>query len=1341
MSETCGCYRGREAPTANRPGLDALTYRAGTHGTFLDAMKARLSAAEHPALGALTTRASSDASIALLDAWATVADVLTFYAERIANEGYLRTATERLSVLELARLVGYAPRPGVAASVYLAFTLEGNDRTAVPAGTRAQSLPGPGELPQFFETAEELEASPRWNVLAPRQGRPQTSRPAPSSGEGPPPGRLYIKGVTTNLAPNDPLLVDLGGRQFFLRVITAEPDPDKDRTLVTLTPPVASRPAAPTERPGATERIGEIRHRLEGYLDLRANEVPPGETTGRVVELLEGWRADLTPETPPERLAASLRDRVLPRIRQDLSTARDRNYTRLLPWLESVEGGLREVEGELSEAAYAEPAAPRAPAAILGTTAAAPVENGRPASRTLEGLLDLLAKPPSVQPTDASRLPRRLEKSFGADSDAVPRLLTTLRPELGDALYRAWEQTGAEPGGVRVYALRVTAAPFGHNAPQRPILEEGRIARYEEWTLDRLSPTLRRPFEVTVTTNNDWGHIYGYVSVSSGAASNGTSFDLQEELRFELTLQEDDETGETVETVTGVFSSVEGFSFTLTLTFQRSRMELSIRTAAGGTEYEQTRLDVRIQANGDFEVINGESYYTVLAPLAEVTLDLDEPPSRTEDPHAVSLDASYKKQILPESWVVVERPFGAGDVPETVIARAGAIREASRADYGMAGQGTRISLPEGEPWLDLGRDDFSVIRGTSVHAGSELLELAEAPPEVVGEDGSVKLEPVEGGRIELDALYDGLEPGRWLFVSGERDDLPGAKASELVMLAGVEQGVGQAEIPAGDLGRVGVGQEIRLSGRGSTGPGGLDLTVSARLLPDGSATGYAHLVGGATGDVVGVEPPGGERDFWCVNVRRTDTAPRSGDQRTNFYVRDVGDGRTTFDQISAVSGIGLDCDGSPGAWLPLVEGGFRATIDQPDEKVHSTLVLANDLAYPYKRETVKIYGNVVRATHGETRPEVLGSGDGGVGFQRFVLKQSPLTHVAATTPDGVRSTLEVYVNDVRWHEAEHLAGLGPTDRRFVTQTDDGGEVSVVFGDGRRGARLPTGAENVRAIYRTGIGRIGNVTAEQIGQLATSPLGLKGVINPLPATGGADRETREGARRNAPLGVKVFDRLVSVRDYEDFARAFAGIGKASATRLSDGRRQVVHLTVAGADDIPIAGDSDVYRHLLAALGRFGDPQQPLRVEVRELLLLIIGAGVRLLPDYLWASVEPKIRATLLDTFGFERRGLGQDAHLSEAIGAIQRVPGVAYVDIDTFGGISEKTADPATNLRRPLLPHEVGAEITRLVRGEGQPAGRVAVAPASSKGASVRPAQLAFLTPRVPDTLILKEITS
>ena len=165
-----------------------------------------------------------------------------------------------------------------------------------------------------------------------------------------------------------------------------------------------------------------------------------------------------------------------------------------------------------------------------------------------------------------------------------------------------------------------------------------------------------------------------------------------------------------------------------------------------------------------------------------------------------------------------------------------------------------------------------------------------------------------------------------------------------------------------------------------------------------------------------------------------------------------------------------------------------------------------------------------------------------------------------------------------------------------------------------------------------------------------------MINPLQASGGADKETRDQARKNAPLAVMALDRLVSVQDYEDFTRVFAGIGKARAAELSDGRRQIVHLTIAGADDIPIEIHSDLYRNLTEALRRFRDPYQPFRIELRELKLLVLSARVRIHPDYLWEKVEPRIRAALLDAFSFERRELGQDALLSEAISAMQRVTG-------------------------------------------------------------------------------------
>src|SRR5829696_5885868 len=178
MTRPCDCCEGPRAETprstANRPGLSKLDYRVGTHGTFFATMQARMSSQNNPPLAALKTRERSDPSIALLDAWAMVGDVLTFYQERIANEGYLRTATERRSVLELARLVGYRLKPGLSASVYLAYTLEPTqDNTVIDIGNKAQSLPGPGEFPQIFETAEKLIARSGVNLMKPRLTQPQ----------------------------------------------------------------------------------------------------------------------------------------------------------------------------------------------------------------------------------------------------------------------------------------------------------------------------------------------------------------------------------------------------------------------------------------------------------------------------------------------------------------------------------------------------------------------------------------------------------------------------------------------------------------------------------------------------------------------------------------------------------------------------------------------------------------------------------------------------------------------------------------------------------------------------------------------------------------------------------------------------------------------------------------------------------------------------------------------------------------------------------------------------------------------------------------------------------------
>ncbi len=331
------------------------------------------------------------------------------------------------------------------------------------------------------------------------------------------------------------------------------------------------------------------------------------------------------------------------------------------------------------------------------------------------------------------------------------------------------------------------------------------------------------------------------------------------------------------------------------------------------------------------------------------------------------------------------------------------------------------------------------------------------------------------------------------------------------------------------------------------------------------------------------------------------------------------------------------------------------------------IVLVEPLLRIYDRPTVVIYGNVAAATHGETRREVLGSGDAGRGFQRFTLKQKPLTYVAADTPAGIETTLEVRVNDVRWREVPSLYGLSPRERAYVTRRDDEGNVTIIFGDGMTGARLPGGDENVVATYRTGIGREGMVKAGQLSLLLTRPLGVQKVTNPLAPTGAADPEPRDQARQNAPFTVLTLDRIVSLRDYEDFARAFAGIGKAQATWLWDGQERVVHVTIAAAlsngVDHTVDPRSKLFEKLAAAMDAARDTAQRLAIASYEPLFFRLAARVAIDPDYIADKVLAAVRQALLEAFSFERREFGQPVHQSEVLAAIQAVEGVTAVDLD------------------------------------------------------------------------------
>lgn len=823
-NDTCGCCSGTTVRTpgliANRPGLSEVAYRSGTHSDFLASMVAGLSRKDRPALAGLRTRDADDPTIALLDAWAVTCDVLTFYSERLANEAFLRTSTERTSLQELGKLVAYRLSPGVAAETWLAFSLErppvlpaanppdpGQVPPSVPAavvlpvGMRVQSVPGPGELPQTFETVEEIEARPEWNALPVVRTTPHL--PVMNRVDA------WLDGVGLNLAKGDAILFasnDLVNDRWDVRLLTeVEVDTAGQRTHVT-------------------------------------------------------WE-------------------------------------------------------------------------------------------------------------------------YGLGS---------------------WQPVNKPADAPAAFVLRKRLNVFGHGAPL--------------WR--SMNAQFRIDYGDTTLTHTDWP---SFVAVTSSGANT-----------------------------------------------------------------------------------------------------------------VVDVDGAHP-DIVRGSWVVLSQDAGTfyRELYQ-VVGRA----ELSRAEFGVSGKVTRLVL-EGEAHT------FGSPRDVTVMAVSEPLTVVEAPDDT----------PVSTATVVVQGDATGMVKGRTLVLAGKGTS--GKPQSEVVTL------------------------------------------LSAAATPGG---------------------------------------------------------RTTL-----------------------------------------TLELAPDASY--QRATAIVFGNAARATHGETVTQILGSGDARRAFQTFGVQQAPLTFVPADNPSGAASTLQVQVDGVRWSELPSTYGAAPADRVFVTRDEPDGTLSVVFGDGTLGSRPASGSNNIRATYRKGLGAAGNVQPDQLSQALDRPLGFKGVTNPIAATGGVDREEESHARVSIPIPVRTLGRAVSLLDFADFALAFTGIAKASATVLTLRTGRTIVVTVADEDGQP--PPQNTLDRLGSEIRAEADPNVAVRVVPCRSASFRLGLKIKADPAREAAVVRAAVETALRASYGGPQRSIGEPVHRSAVIAVAAAVPGVVAVDLDYLFRTGSAASLQARLVAQPAQvvgATPVGAELLALADG-------------------------------------------
>jgi len=364
-----------------------------------------------------------------------------------------------------------------------------------------------------------------------------------------------------------------------------------------------------------------------------------------------------------------------------------------------------------------------------------------------------------------------------------------------------------------------------------------------------------------------------------------------------------------------------------------------------------------------------------------------------------------------------------------------------------------------------------------------------------------------------------------------------------------------------------------------------------------------------------------------------------------------------------------DEDENVGEMVTLKEVQQQVMTDGTRQTEQTLLSFQSPLQNAYDRATLVISANIVYATHGQTiANEILDNSGSANNAYRYALKQKPLTYVPATTPAGSQSTLSVMVNNVRWHQVSSIQELNTLRRSYLLRRDSQDNTTIYFSAGSQSAKLPTGTERLTATYRIGIGEVGNVAANSLTLLRTRPAGIQKVTNPLPASGGTNPDTLEQMRTLAPLQSSTTQRIVSLNDYEHFARMFAGIDKVQVKALWSGRQRIAYITIAGSDGAPVTQDSALYSDLLDAIqAATTSPTRVVSLASFELLYFQLRARLLISPDCIDQRDTIMADATraISAAFSFAQRDLAQDVTASEIIAILQQVPDVLAVELESL----------------------------------------------------------------------------
>ncbi len=290
-------------------------------------------------------------------------------------------------------------------------------------------------------------------------------------------------------------------------------------------------------------------------------------------------------------------------------------------------------------------------------------------------------------------------------------------------------------------------------------------------------------------------------------------------------------------------------------------------------------------------------------------------------------------------------------------------------------------------------------------------------------------------------------------------------------------------------------------------------------------------------------------------------------------------------------------------------------------------------------------------------------------------QKPPVEEILDLGPDAVRPVEPDNVQNnevwVRWKRVDSFYASSPRARHYQLDYVTG---VVNFGDGRRGMVPPEGRNSIVArSYRIGGGSLGNVNTNTLTSLGRALAYIETVSNPLPASGGADRETIEEAKNRAPYTIKSRDRAVTTEDYEMLAlRASTTLARARCVPDRTNRGHVTLCLVPKGDPRDMGRRLIPSNEVLRYVKRYLDDRKlvgtvlnVVRPRYKDLSVRVVLIRRTLgTSDRLRKDIEVKLRKFLHAlTGGREQRGweFGRPVLKAEMIHLVEEVPGVEGVD--------------------------------------------------------------------------------